>query len=136
MSCTKAGSFLAGPAFVLPRTEEKRVGDMKVRWNAIAGMVHGQRVEPGRVTEVPDEDGARYCALGYCTPVAKESDEDVEKRDEGPLTKSDVLPGAKSPVDPDGESKEPEVEKPKADEKPKAEKLKDKSEKSAAKPSE
>lgn len=47
---------------------------MKVRWKAISGMVHGVSVAPGRVTEVPDEDGARYCKLGYCTPVVDEEE--------------------------------------------------------------
>lgn len=48
---------------------------MKVRWKGITGMVNGQAVGRDKVTEVPDEDGARYCRLGYCTPVAEAAPE-------------------------------------------------------------
>lgn len=54
---------------------------MKVRWKInMQGMV-GRQVVNGRgaVTEVSDEEGARYCKLGYCEPVAQAADDDVEK---------------------------------------------------------
>lgn len=52
---------------------------MKVKWRqGIAGRVHGQSVRRGGVTEVPDEEGARYCELGYCEPVAQDRTEDIE----------------------------------------------------------
>lgn len=45
---------------------------MKIRMRTgVAGSFHGQYgVQRGDVIEVPDSEGARYCQLGYCDPVA------------------------------------------------------------------
>lgn len=54
---------------------------MKVRWKIqIVGLV-GRQVVKGRgdVTEVSDEEGARYCRLGYAEPVAEKPAEKAEK---------------------------------------------------------
>jgi hypothetical protein len=46
----------------------------------VQGTFHGiEGVRVGDEVVVDDDNGARYCALGYAEPVA-EPDKDVEKR--------------------------------------------------------
>jgi DNA helicase TIP49 (TBP-interacting protein) len=48
----------------------------------VAGTFHGlEGVKTGDVVDVDDENGARYCALGYATPVAADEEPPVELRD-------------------------------------------------------
>lgn len=73
---------------------------MKVRWKInMQGMV-GRQVVNGKddVTEVSDEEGARYCELGYCEPVAQAADGDVEKAVPDPTeeTRGEDKPAEKS----------------------------------------
>lgn len=53
---------------------------MKIRMKmAVLGTFHGmENVRLGDVVEVPDDEGARYCKLGYAEPVADEAEEDTE----------------------------------------------------------
>ncbi|MGH3097875.1 MAG: hypothetical protein ACRDMV_17980 [Streptosporangiales bacterium] len=77
---------------------------MKVRWKIhMVGLV-GRQVVNGRgdVTKVSDEDGARYCKLGYAEPVAEKPAESAEKA-----------------VAPDPETRDEAEEKPKKRGRPK-----------------
>lgn len=62
---------------------------MKIRMQiSVAGTFHGmENVRQGDEVEVPDDEGARYCALGYAKPVA-EPDADTEKRTSRSRSKS------------------------------------------------
>ncbi len=56
---------------------------MKIRMKIdVGGTFHGlENVHAGDEVNVDDDNGARYCDLGYADPVA-EPDKDVETRDE------------------------------------------------------
>jgi hypothetical protein len=46
---------------------------------AVAGTFHGvENVGVGDVVTVSDDEGVRYCKLGYAEPVAEDPDEGVE----------------------------------------------------------
>lgn len=47
---------------------------MKIRMKMpVAGAFHGmQNVARGDVVDVPDDEGARYCKLGYAEPVVSD----------------------------------------------------------------
>lgn len=49
---------------------------------AVAGTFHGlENVAVGDVVDVPGEEGARYCGLGYAEPVTEDKTENAKMDD-------------------------------------------------------
>lgn len=56
---------------------------MKIRMRmSVAGSFHGiENVQIGDLVDVPDDEGARYCKLGYAEPVTDNREEKAARPD-------------------------------------------------------